>query len=228
MTAPIRIISSMATRTLLAEIASRYRDRNGVEVHIESVGAVTAVKRIEAGDAFDGAVLSSTSVSQLIAGGCLLAPRTDFARSGVAVAVKAGAPRPDIRTEDAVRRAVLLAPTVGYSTGASGAALARLFARWGITDQIRSRLVVPPPGIPVGSLLASGELALGFQQLSELMFLDGIDIVGMLPDAIQVDTVFAAAQTVQAAQAHALTSFFAFLNESGLVSVKQAHGMSPV
>lgn len=218
----------MATRALLVEVVARYRAQTGLDVHVESTGAVNAIQRIAAGEAFDGVVLSSPAVDQLVAAGTVLDPRTDFTRSGIAVAVRAGAARPDISSEAAVRHAVLAASTVGYSTGASGIALARLFERWGITDALRSRLVVPPPGVPVGTLLAAGEVALGFQQLSELKFIDGIDIVGMLPPAIQIDTVFSAALTARTAQAAATRQFFAFLNDPGLVEVKRSNGMSPI
>src|SRR5690606_37393516 len=103
-------------------------------------------------------------------------------------AVRAGAPRPDIGTGDALRAAVLAAPSIGYSTGPSGVALQALFARWGIADEVKQRTVQAPPGVPVGTLIARGEVALGFQQRSELIHVEGIDILGPLPADIAIDT----------------------------------------
>jgi len=212
-TPPLRGISSMATRQLLAALARAWQDRSGRAVAIESVGGVDAARRVQAGEAFDVVVLASDAIDRLLASGCL-APdsRVDLVSSGTSVAVPLGAPLPDISSEDAVRAAVLSAPTLGYSTGPSGLALARLFERWGIADAIRNRLVMPPPGTPVGSLVARGEVALGFQQLSELIHVPGIAIVGPLPAAIAIDTVFSGAVcrgTSRGADVRALLAFMA-------------------
>ena len=116
----LKLISSMATRQVLAELATTWQQVCGVEVAIESVGGVDAAKRVQAGEAFDGVVLASDAIDNLAAGGRVLAgSRVDLVRSNVAVAVKAGAQRPDISTESALRSAIAAAPTVGYSTGPS-------------------------------------------------------------------------------------------------------------
>ena len=162
----------MATRQVLAELVAAFDSPH--EVVLESVGGVDAARRVRAGEAFDAVVLAADVIDQLIGEGRIVAgSRVDLVRSGVSMAVRAGAPRPDIGSEDAVRRAVLAASTVSYSTGPSGAHLARLFERWGIVDAVKSRIVQAPPGVPVGTLVAEGKVELGFQQLSELMHLEG-------------------------------------------------------
>jgi molybdate transport system substrate-binding protein len=217
-------ISSMATRALLAELTAAY----GQAVAIESVGGVDAAKRVQAGEAFDVVVLASDAIDKLIASGRVLTgSKVNLVQSGVAAAVKAGAARADIATEEAVKRAVLAAPTLGYSTGPSGVQLAKLFERWGIAEQIAPRIVTAPPGLPVGTLVARGDVALGFQQLSELMSLPGIDVLGPLPPAIQITTTFSAGVCAASAQPDAARSLLAFLAAPDTAPIKQRHGMQP-
>ena len=226
MSTEIKGISSMATRQVLADMVDLYQQASGQPVSIESVGGVTAVKRVEAGEAFDVVILGSGQLDKLIASGHIVPEtRTDVVSCGVSVAVQAGAPRPDISSEAAVRDAILGARTISYSTGPSGVALARLFEQWGIADQIQSRIVTPPPGVPVGSLVAKGEVELGFQQLSELINLPGIDVVGPLPPAIQITTTFAAGVCTGSTQAKAVRAMLDFMTAPAMDEVKRKQGM---
>jgi molybdate transport system substrate-binding protein len=213
----------MATRQVLAELVATW-DR---PVSIESVGGVDAAKRVQGGEAFDIVVLASTAIDKLIADGHLQPGRVDIVRSGVAVAVQAGAVRPDIATEDSLRRAVEAARSISYSTGPSGVHLARLFERWGIAAQIKDRIVEAPPGVPVGSLVARGEVELGFQQLSELMHLDGIDVLGPLPQAVQVLTTFSGGVGVRSGNPVAARDLLDHLASPSASDVKRRHGMEP-
>ncbi|HYF17913.1 MAG TPA: substrate-binding domain-containing protein, partial [Ramlibacter sp.] len=189
MTIALKGISSMATRQVLGELAAGWQQRTGHSVAIESVGGVDAAKRVAAGEAFDVVFLASDALEKLEAAGHVVAgTRVDLVLSTVVVAVPAGSPKPDLSTEEGMKQAVLAAPSIGYSTGPSGTALLKLFERWGIADQVKPKTVQAPPGVPVGSLIAKGEVALGLQQLSELMNLQGIDIVGPLPAPIQKRT----------------------------------------
>lgn len=226
MTAPLRGISSMATRQVLAELAAAWERRGGAPVAIESVGGVDAARRVAAGEGFDVVFLASDAIDKLADAGHVVAgSRIDVVRSAVAVAIRAGATRPDIGTGDALRRAVLAAPTLGYSTGPSGTALLRLFERWGIAEQVKPRTVQAPPGVPVGSLVARGEVALGFQQYSELMHLDGIDVLGPLPEPVGITTVFSGAVCAAAAQPQAVRELLAFLASPGTADTKRRCGM---
>jgi molybdate transport system substrate-binding protein len=228
MTTEIKGISSMATRLLLAELVDGFARRSDLRVAIESVGGVDAAKRVQAGEAFDVVVLASDAIDKLMASGHIQAgSRVDLVSSGVAVAVRAGAPQPDIATEDAVRQAVLAARSISYSTGPSGVALAKLFERWGIAQEIQSRLVQAPPGVPVGTLVARGEVELGFQQLSELLNLEGITVLGLLPPAIQIITTFSAGVGAGTHQADAVRAMLDYMNSPEAVAAKRGQGMDP-
>ena len=227
MASPIRIISSMATKQVLADLIALYRQAQpDAVIKLESVGGVDAAKRVQAGEAFDIVALASNAVAQLTTDGKVVAGSTvDVVRSGVALAVRSGAPHPDIASEAAVKQAVLAARTLGYSTGPSGVQLARLFERWGIAEQIKDRIVTAPPGVPVGSLVAQGEVELGFQQLSELMSLEGIDVLGPLPADIQIITTFSAGLATASTQPDAVRALLAFLVSPATAPTKQRNGM---
>jgi len=221
-------ISSMATRPLLAELAEDYLRRSGVVVAFESVGGVDAARRVQAGEPFDVVVLASDAIDALAAAGRVVAgSRTDLVRSGVAIAVRAGARRPAVDSEEALRRAVLAARAVGYSTGPSGVALAKLFERWGVADVVRERLVQAPPGVPVGALVARGEVELGFQQLSELLHLDGITVLGMMPAPVQIDTTFSGGLCTGSTQPAAVRALLDFMRSPQTAETKRRHGMAP-
>ena len=228
MATQIRIISSMATRQLLADLIAPYQRTSAQPIACESVGGVDAAKRVQAGEAFDVVVLAANGIEQLIGAGKIVAgSRVDLVKSGVSIAVKAGAPRPDIDSEEAVKQAVLAARTVSYSTGPSGVHLVKLFERWGIAEQIKDRIVQAPPGVPVGSLVANGEVELGFQQLSELIHLPGIEVLGPLPDAIQIITTFSAGLAASSTQAEAVHALLAFMVSPAADAAKLANGMTP-
>ena len=228
MSPPLTGISSMATRGVLAELSLLYGQQHGLAVQIEATGGVDAAQRVLAGEVFDLVVLAAEAIDRLIVAGRVLSgSRVDLVRSGVAVAVRAGAALPDISTEPALRNAVLAAASIGTSTGPSGVQLAQLFERWGITAQIRSRTVVAPPGVPVGALVARGEVALGFQQLSELMPLAGIHIVGPLPADVQINTTFSAGVCSSSIQPQAARALLEFLASPQASAAKLRHGMTP-
>ena len=227
MSARITGISSMATRALLADLAQTYEQQTGIAVAIEAVGGVDAAKRVHAGEAFDAVFLASDAIDRLIASGHVSGARTDLVRSPVAIAVRRGTVRPDVSTEPALKAAVLAAQRISYSTGPSGVHLQKLFERWGITADIAPRTVQAPPGVPVGSLVARGDVDLGFQQLSELMNLPGVDVIGVLPGDTQFITTFSAGVCAQSTQVAAVRSLLAFMNSPQVAESKRRHGMEP-
>jgi molybdate transport system substrate-binding protein len=221
-------ISSMATRQLLNELLALYAEQGGCTLQLESVGGVDAAKRVQAGEAFDIVFLASDAIDKLVVAGHLDASsKINLADSGVALAVRAGAARPDIASAEAVRAAVLAARNLSYSTGPSGVALAKLFEAWGIADQIKDRIVTAPPGVPVGSLVARGDVELGFQQLSELIHLEGITLLGNLPDAIQITTTFSAAIGNGSAHKEAARALLTFLASEQAAAAIRRQGMEP-
>ena len=228
MTAPLSVISSMATKGLLVSVELLAAQQANLDFSTLAVGGVDAVKRIKAGAAFDIAVLSADAVDELAASGHLRAgSAVAIARSGIAVAVASGAGRIDIGSESALRDAVRAAPSIGCSTGPSGVYLATLFERWGISDEVCDRLVIAPPGVPVGSLVADGKVALGFQQMSELVHVPGIVVLGALPPAVQSITTFAGAIVASSQRPDEARQLLAYLASPATATAKQAQGMDP-
>jgi molybdate transport system substrate-binding protein len=216
----------MATRQLLAELLTDWQARGGQAVALESVGGVDAARRVAAGEEFDLVFLAADALAKLeVAGHIAPGTRVSLALSSTAVAIPAGAPLPDILTESTLCAAVIAAPSLSYSTGPSGVALAQLFERWGVASLIQSRIITPPPGTPVADLLAQGQVALGFQQRSELMHVPGITIVGPLPRDIAINTLFSGAVRQGANNPQAAADLLAFLASPETLPAKRRHGM---
>ena len=219
----------MATKQVLLDLLAAHQAAGEIGVDCVAVGGVDAAKRVRAGEAFDAVVLAAASIDQLVAEGHLLAgSRVDLFASGIEVAVPADASPPDLHSESAVRAAVLAAPSIGYSTGPSGVYLAQLFERWGIADQVQRKLMQAKPGVPVASLIASGEVALGFQQRSELMFQQGIRLLGALPSEIQLTTIFAGAVSATSARVDDARALLEALAAPDAGGIKQRNGMGGV
>lgn len=226
--APIKILTSMATKDALDDLVKEYPQAATQPIEIESVGGVKAADRVRAGEVLDVIVLAANVIDGLIAEGKVRAgSRHDFASSGVTVCVRAGAPKPDLTNADAVKHAVLAAKTVCYSTGPSGVYLEKLFEQWGISAAVSAKLVIAPPGVPVGGLVAQGKGEIGFQQLSELIHIKGIDIAGGLPPDIQKRTTFSAGIPVTSQNVEATQALLAFMLSPAAAATKRKNGMEP-
>ena len=184
---------------------------------------------MRAGEVFDLVILADDVIEQLEAEGHLVAgSRVAFVRSSMAMAVRAGAKRPDIGSEEAVRAALMGARSIGYSTGPSGTHLLAVLKSWGLDPAAgATRLVQAKPGVPVASLVAGGEAAIGVQQLSEFLGEPGIEIVGVLPPPVQSVTTFSigiGARSAHVAEARAVA---AYLNGADAIAAKRRFGLEP-
>ncbi len=222
--AAVTILSSMATKGVLAELAAAC----GENVAVESIGGVEAARRVRAGEAVDVVVLASKVMRALEAEGHVEpGSLADLAISSMVVAVREGTTFPDLATAEAVKAAVLAAPRTGYSTGPSGEHLLALVGQWGIRDLLAERLVQAPPGVPVGKLLVDGKVDLAMQQRSELMNLPGVVVVGELPRPINADTVFTAGIARTARRPEAARRVIAFMASPAAADAKRRCGLQP-
>jgi molybdate transport system substrate-binding protein len=185
--------------------------------------------RIQRGESIDVVIMVGDALGDLIKEGKVIAnSRVDLARSGIGIAVRMGAPKPDISSAQALRRALLAAKSIAYSDSASGVYVStELFSRLGISDQVtgKSRMI---PAEPVGSVVARGEAEIGFQQMSELKPIPGIELVGMLPPELQKITIFSAGVVVGAKEADTARALIAFLASPAAAAAISESGMEPV
>ena len=222
----IKVLSSLATREAYLELVPQFERSSGHKVMTTWAGTTDIMKRMAAGEVYDLVVSSSKSLDDLIKQGKIAAGSpVVLAKSGIGIAVKAGAPRPDIGSPEAFKQAVLAAKTVGYSTGPSGVYLAGLFERMGIGEAVKAKTRQVASGMTVGPIIASGEAEIGFQQVSELAHVDGIDYIGPLPAPLQNITVFSAGIHTGAPQPAAAKALVAFLTASSAGSVMKKHGL---
>ena len=185
--------------------------------------------RIQRGESIDVVIMVGAALGDLIKAGKVIAnSRVDLARSGIGVAVRKGAPKPDISSAEALRRALMAAKSIAYSDSASGVYVStELFSRLGISDQVtgKSRMI---PAEPVGSVVARGEAEIGFQQMSELKPISGIELVGMLPPQLQKITIFSAGVVVGAKEPDTARALIAFLASPAAAAAISESGMEPV
>ena len=224
----IRVMASNAFKEAYLELVPRFEQASKHKVVTSFVGSVDIMKRMKAGEGTDLLILARSAVDELIGLGKVVpGSRVDLAKSGVGVAVRAGAPKPDISSGDALKRALLAAKSIGYSSGPSGAYLAGLFQRMGIADDLKPKIRQTPPGVAVGDLIARGEAEIGFQQVSELLSIKGIDFIGPLPPEVQQITVFSAGLHVAARDPAAAKALVEFLSSPASVPAIRKTGMEP-
>jgi len=223
--AEIRVMSSLAIKEAWLELAPQFEKASGHQVRTDWVGSQDMMKRLRGGETVDLVVMASGAIDELAKEGRIVqGSRVDLVRSLVGIAVRAGARKPDISSSDALKRELLAAKSIAYSSGPSGVYLAGLFKRWGIPE---AKLTQTPPGSPVGDVIARGAAEIGFQQVSELMPVKGIDLVGPLPADIQLATVFSAGTHTAATQGEAAKALTAFMTSAAAAPVIRAKGLEP-
>jgi molybdate transport system substrate-binding protein len=229
---PIRVMTSGAFLTAFLELAPAFeRQRNATieTIYAASMGDApdTIPNRLKRGEVVDVVIMAASTLDELIAQN-LVTARIDVVRSTIAVAVRAGAPRPDISTVEALTRTLLQANSIAYSSSASGVYLSTtLFPRLGIWDEIagKSRMIETEP---VGAAVARGEVEIGFQQFSELGPVRGIDIVGPLPAGAQHVTFFSAGVVTASPRPDWGRQLIAFLTSDTAAPVIRRCGLDPV
>jgi len=226
--AEIKVLSTQATQEAYLELVAQFEKASGHKVTTVFTGTLGAMKRLSDGEAYDLLIMSRQSIDELAQSGKVVAgSRTDIAKSGVGVAVGKGKPKPDISTVDALKKSLLAAKSIGYSTGPSGIYVVTMFQKMGIADEIKTKLKQTPTGVFVGSTIASGEAEIGFQQVSELSFFPGIDYVGPIPAEVQLITIFSAGIPAGTKQADAAKALVSFITAPAAAVIFKKHALDP-
>ena len=224
--ADITVLATPGVREAYLELVPLFERASGNKVATTWAGTADVMKRMKAGEVFDAVILASNSLEELTDTGRLMAgSRADIARSLVGVAVRAGSPKPDISSPEALKRTLAAAKTIGISTGPSGVYLTSLFEKMGMLAELKPKFRTPPSGAAIGELIAKGEAEIGFQQVSELIHFPGIQFIGPLPAALQQTTVFAGGVHAGAREPDAARAFLKFLSAPEHAAVLQKHGL---
>ncbi len=226
--AEIKLIAANAVKDSVLEIITSFEKTSGHKVIVVWGGTDAIAKRVASGEVFDIVLIAAQNIDKLAQEGKLVVgSRTDFARSGVGIAVRSGLARPDVGTSEALRRAVLAAGSVAYSSGPSGLYIVELFKKLGVYDQVKDKVRQPPSGASVGELIARGEAELGFQQISELVNVKGIDFLGPLPAEVQNFTVYSAGLHMASPAPDAAKTFIRLLAAPEAAGSIKKIGMDP-
>lgn len=224
--AELNVLASNAIRMAYLELAPQFEKATGHAIKTTWAGTNDVVKRVSGGEIYDLIIMSADAFPKL-EGHIAPGSRTNLVSSGIAVAVRPGAARPDLSSGETVKKALLATQSVGFSSGPSGVYLQTMFAKMGIADAIKAKSKQTPPGTPVATILRSGEIELGFQQVSELVHEKGIDYIGPLPADIQHISRFAGGVHVQAKQPESAKAWLRFLTDPSNAAVIRKHGLEP-
>ena len=227
--ADIKVLASNGVKSALEELAPAFERDSGNKLVI-AFGLAAALKRqIEAGEAFDVAILTSAGIEDLAKQGKIDgASRASIARSGVGIGIKKGGPRPDIGTSDALKRTLLAAKSITWAKeGQSGIYFAGLLEKIGIAEQMKPKVVPAASGVEVGKLVAGGQVELGVILVNELMAAPGVEVLGPLPAELQNYTVFHAGVGAGSKDSSAAKALIKFLTAPSAGAVFKAKGQEP-
>jgi molybdate transport system substrate-binding protein len=226
--AEIKVIGSPGTREPYTLLVPGFEKATGHKVTTTWGGVNEVAKRVADGEVADVVMLPAAQIGDLLKLGKLVPDsRVNVATSGIGVAIRAGAPKIDAASSDGIRKALLAAKTIAYSAGPSGVHIARLITKWGLADQLKSKIVPPIPNVPIGEIVARGDAEIGFQQVSELLPVKGIDYLGALPADIQEVTVFSAAVHKAAGPTDAARALLKFITAPEAAAIIRKTGMEP-
>ena len=229
----LKVYSTIGVQGAVAQLVPQFEKASGCRLAVTWATAPMLVKRIQGGETADVMILNLAGIDTMSKEG-RIAPGSavTLASSGVAIAVKAGAPKPDISTPEALKKTLLNARSIAYTDpaagGASGIYFAMLLQRMGIADEINAKSKFPPPGGYSGNLLLTGEAELAVQQKPELMHVAGTEIVGPLPGDLNFVTVFAAGVWVASKHSDAANALVNFLHSPEAASVFRVRGLDPL
>jgi molybdate transport system substrate-binding protein len=224
----IKVMATVAVKETFQELAQQFEKSSEHKIVPVWSASTDITKRVKAGETADIIIVGAGAIDRLITLGKLLpGSRVDLMKSGIGAAVRPGAPRPDISSQEALRRTLLSAKSIGYSAGLSGVYVNSLFHRMGIADELKPKLKQAPPASLVGEMVARGEVDIGFHQVSELIHVAGIDFLGPLPPEVQQITTFSSGIHVSAKDPTVAKAFVDFLHSPSAAPVIKRNGMQP-
>ncbi len=226
--AEIKVVSSTAMTEFLQAVIPVFERATGNTVNATFMSSGVLPGKVTDGVDADLIVTTPAIFDDLVKAGKLVpGSRSDFIKSSAGVAVRAGAPKPDIGTPEAFKAALLAAKSVGISKGPSGVYMLTLLDRLGIADAVKAKAVFTEPGERVGLIIANGKAEIGVQQITELLAMSGIDFVGPLPPALQTTIVYATGASVTAKQKDAAAAFAKFLTSEAVAATAKKMGLDP-
>ena len=224
----MKLFTGNSMHGVLDELVPQFERSTGYKVSVLYDPAQIVLKRVKAGETADLAILGRAVLEELVKHGKIAAgSQRNIARCGVGIGMRAGAPKPDVSSVDGLKRTLLGAKSIAYTTsGASGIHFANVIERLGIAEQVKAKGVTRPGGL-IGELVASGEAEIAVQQIPEIMAVPGIELVGPLPPELQNVTLSAAGIFVDSTEPHVARAFIDFLFTPEAARVLKAKGLAP-